>query len=417
MLPLRIALRYLFAKKSHTAVNVISMISMAGIAVAAMAMVCVLSVFNGFTDLASARLSAIDPDIRISPRQSKVIAAADSIAAALARIEGVGAAAPVLQQKALAIAGDAQLPVTVKGVPGGYPAITSLPSLLIDGVMIDASDTTYAAEGYPGPFALLSIGAAINTGARPSLETPFQLTVPRRTGHINPALPMAAFVTDTLYVSGVYQTNQSEYDEDLVYIPLDVARRLFDYPDEATSIEIAFSAEADPLTTTSEIHKILGNEDFVIADRLMQQEASFRMIQIEKWITFAMLLFVLVMASFNILSTMSMLIIEKEDNMRILAALGATQRMVRRIFLCEGMLIALIGGAIGIVTGIALCLVQQRFGLISLGGDHTHMSVIVYPCRLAVTDLLITCGVVAAIGFISGVVSSRSAAGYEKNKR
>lgn len=408
MLALRIALRYLFAKKSHTAVNVISMISMAGVAVAAMAIVCVLSVFNGFTDLASERLSAIDPDIRITPRHGKVVAQADSIAAILARIDGVGTAAPVLQQKALAIAGDAQLPVTVKGVPEGYEAVTSLSSLMIDGVMVDAADTTYAAEGYPGPFALLSIGAAVNVGARPSLERPFLLTVPRRTGRINPALPMAAFVTDTLYVSGVYQTNQAEYDEDLVYVPLSVARRLFDYPDEATSIEIAFSPGASGRAVTAEVERVMGPE-YIVADRLMQQEASFRMIKIEKWITFAMLLFVLVMASFNILSTMSMLIIEKEDNMRILAAMGASRGMIRRIFLDEGMLIALIGGAAGIICGIVLCLLQQHFGLISLGGDHEHMSVVVYPCRLAVSDIILTCGVVCVIGLLSGIISSRAA--------
>lgn len=407
MLALRIALRYLFAKKSHTAVNVISMISMAGIAVAAMAMVCVLSVFNGFTDLASERLSAIDPDMKVTPRSGKVIAASDSIAAALARIDGVRAAAPVLEQKALAMSGDAQLPVTVKGVPGGYQSFTALSTLVIDGVMIDPADTTYAAEGYPGPFALLSVGAAINTGARPSLESPLLLTVPRRTGRINPALPLAAFVTDTLYVSGVYQSNQMEYDEDMMLVPLETARHLFDYSDEATSIELALGHDADPAHMLAAVEEALGPE-YIVADRLRQQEESFRMIQIEKWITFAMLLFVLVMASFNILSTMSMLIIEKEDNLRILRALGATDGMIRRIFLGEGLLIALIGGATGILLGIVLALLQQHFGIIALGGDHSQMSVVAYPCRLAAGDVLITCCVVTVIGLVSGLVSSRS---------
>lgn len=407
MLALRIALRYLFARKSHTAVNVISMISMAGIAVAAMAMTCVLSVFNGFTDLAAERLSAIDPDIRVTPRSGKVIAASDSIAAALARIDGVRAAAPVMEQKALAISGDAQLPVTVKGVPGGYSTFTALSTLVIDGVMVDPADTTYAADGYPGPFALLSVGAAINTGARPSLERPFLLTVPRRTGRINPALPLAAFVTDTLFVSGVYQTNQMDYDEDMLLVPLASARRLFDYADEATSIELALDRDADPDKALEAVEAALGPQ-YIVADRLRQQEESFRMIQIEKWITFAILLFVLVMASFNILSTMSMLIIEKEDNLRIFRALGASGGMIRRIFLYEGLLIALIGGAIGITLGIILALLQQHFGLISLGGDHSQMSVVAYPCRLALSDVLLTAAVVTVIGLISGLVSSRS---------
>ncbi|MDE6395083.1 MAG: FtsX-like permease family protein, partial [Duncaniella sp.] len=147
---------------------------------------------------------------------------------------------------------------------------------------------------------------------------------------------------------------------------------------------------------------------YIVADRLRQQDASFRMIRIEKWITFLMLLFVLVMASFNILSTMSMLIIEKEDNMRILTSLGASRSMLRRIFLYEGMLIAVIGGVLGIVIGVILCLLQQHFGLIGLGGDPSQMSISYYPCRPALPDILITVAVVLIIGYLSGLISSRS---------
>lgn len=155
------------------------------------------------------------------------------------------------------------------------------------------------------------------------------------------------------------------------------------------------------------IGAVLG-DGYVVADRLGQQDSSFRMIQIEKWITFLMLLFVLMMASFNILSTMSMLIIEKEDNLRIFTAMGASRAMLRRMFLYEGMFIALLGGAIGLVTGIFLCLMQQHFGIISLGGDPSQLSISYYPCRLATSDILVTAGVVLVIGFISGFISSRS---------
>lgn len=407
MIALRIALRYLFSPKSHTAVNVISLISMAGIAVAAMAMVCVLSVFNGFTDLASERLSAIDPDVRITRSDGRVIENADSMAAELAAVPGIAAVAPVLEQKALAIFDGAQLPVTVRGIPGGYSSLTALQTMVIDGAMIDPSDSTLAAQGYEGPFALLSVGAAINTGARPSLDKPLLLTVPRRMGRINPALPMAAFLTDTLFVSGVYQSNQTEFDEDLVFIPLSSARRLFDYTDQASMLEVAIADGADPDKVVASLADSLG-PDYLVADRLRQQEASFRMIEIEKWITFMLLFFVLVMASFNILSTMSMLIIEKEGNMRILMAMGADRGMLRHIFLCEGMMVAFIGGAIGIALGIILTLLQQHLGIIELGGDHSQMSVVAYPCRLAMTDVAITTVVVAVIGFLSGLVSSRT---------
>lgn len=391
---LHIALRYLFAPKSHTAVNVITMISMAGIAVAAMAMVCVMSVFNGFTDLAAERLSAFDPDLRVSPRSGRVITHADSLAAVLARIPGVRAAAPVMEQKALVMFGEAQLPVTVKGVPDDYGAVTALSPLLIDGIEV------------PG-CALFSIGAALNSGVRPSAERPVVFTVPRRTGRVNPALPLAAFVTDTILVSGVFQTNQQEIDDDLVILPLSDARRLFDYSDaEATSVELALEPGADAGKAAAAVAAAVG-EGCVVADRMQQQEASFRMIKIEKWLTFAMLLFVLVMASFNILSTMSMLIIEKEDNMHVLRAMGASPTMCRHIFLYEGILVAVIGGLVGILAGVILSLLQQHFGLIELGGDHSHMSVTAYPCRLAATDTLLTLAVVITIGLLSGKIAER----------
>lgn len=398
MLALRVALRYLFARKSHAAVNVISMISTAGIAVASFAMVCVLSVFNGFSDLAAERLSAIDPEIKVTLPYGAVITDGDSLARAIESVDGVAAVRRVLEQRALAVSDGEQMPVRVRGIDAGYSDVSSLSDLVIDGVMVDEPDV---------PYTLLSVGVAIGTGARPSLETPFILTAPRRLGRINPAFPMAAFRSDTLFVSGVYQSNQTEYDEDLVYVPLASARSLFDYTTEVTSLDIAVETGRDPASVVAELTRQLG-DTYVVADRLRQQDASFRMIRIEKWITFLMLLFVLVMASFNILSTMSMLIIEKEDNMRILTSLGASRSMLRRIFLYEGMLIALIGGAIGIVTGVILCLLQQHFGIIGLGGDPSQMSISYYPCRPALPDILLTVAVVLLIGYLSGLISSRS---------
>ncbi len=404
MLSLRIALRYLFARKSHSAVNVISVISTAGIAVASMAMVCVLSVFNGFTDLASERQSAVAPDIRVTPRQGKVFESADSIAGIVAKVPGVGMVAPVLTERALAVFDGAQMPVMVKGVPSPYSAVSSISSLVIDGVMIDEPSE---APDSMLDYALASVGVAINTGARPSFERPLMLTVPRRVGRINPAFPLGAFSTDTLFVSGVFQTNEADYDESLVIVPLRVARRLFEYPTQASAFEISVSPGFRHDDVIEEVESVMG-DGFVVADRLRQQETAFRMIEIEKWITFLMLLFVLVMASFNILSTMSMLIIEKEDNLRVMRSFGASQRLLRRIFLDEGVLIAIMGGAAGIIVGVLLCLAQQAWGLISLGGDHEHMSVVAYPCRLAVTDTLLTAGVVLVIGMVSGFIASRS---------
>lgn len=404
MLALRIALRYLFARKSHSAVNVISIISTAGIAVASMAIICVLSVFNGFSDLAAERQSAVDPDLLVTPVSGKVFDGADSLVEELTRIPGVKMVAPVLSERALAISAGTQMPVKVKGVPAPYSGVSSISTLVIDGIMVD--DTS----GMPDDgrnYALLSVGTAISTGARPSMEQPLYLTVPRRVGRINPAFPLGAFLTDTLFVSGVFQTNEPEYDEDLVIVPLHVARKLFGYTTQASALEIALDPKAGQKQVIAAIEEALG-PGFIVADRLRQQETAFRMIEIEKWITFLMLLFVLVMASFNILSTMSMLIIEKEANLKVMKAMGASLSLIRRIFHLEGLLIALIGGLAGIVTGTALCLAQQKWGFISLGGDHSKMSVIAYPCRLEVSDILVTVLVVLVIGIISGFIASRS---------
>lgn len=396
---LRIAIRYLLARKSHTAVNIISYISMAGIAVAAMAMVCVLSVFNGFSQLASDRLSLVNPDIKVTPVDTRVIANADSLAEELSRIPGVVTALPTLQGEALAVYDGAQLPVGVCGIPDGFDRVSSLGSLLIDGEM------NHRVYGFGG--ALLGVGTAVQLDARPSVEQTLLLTVPRRLGRINPALPMAAFSTDTLVVTGVYRTNQPEFDNAMVYVSLADARNLLDYTTEGTAIEIAVDSPDEVGAVVSAIESKLG-EGYLVADRLRQESHSFRMIAIEKWITFLMLVFVLIMASFNILSSLSMLIIEKEESLMILSSLGAPDGMLRRIFMNQGILVAVTGGAAGIIIGVVLCLVQEHFGVITLGGDHSQMSIVTYPCVLELTDVLVTARVVLVIGLISGFIASRS---------
>ncbi len=399
MISLRIAIRYLLAKKSHTAVNVISYISMAGIAVAAMAMICVLSVFNGFSDLASERLSMVDPDIKVSYRAARVIGNADSLAEEIGRMPGVRSALPTLRAEALAIYGDVQQPVNIVGVPKGFGEISALGSLVIDGEM---NPSTYDLRG-----AVLGVGVAVQLGARPSMERTLLLTVPRRIGRINPAFPMAAFTTDTLIVTGVYRTNQTELDNGMIYIPLAMARKLLDYTTEATAIEIGITEGVKEADVVAALEERLGS-DYLVADRLRQESHSFRMISIEKWITFLMLVFVLIMASFNILSSLSMLIIEKEESLMILSSIGATDKMLRRIFLDQGILVGLTGGAIGIIIGVCLCLAQQHYGFITLGGDHSQMSIVTYPCVLRLTDVLITAAVVSVIGFFAGLIASRA---------
>lgn len=397
MLSLRIALRYLFARKSHNAVNIISLVSMAGVAVAALAMICVLSVFNGFSDIAASRLSMIDPQIKVTRTDGKVITEADSVISIVKTLTAVSEALPTITSQALAIYEDAQLPVMVTGVPDDYYKVSDLTSTIIDGEMRRSDEY--------GRYATLSVGVALSLGARPSYDNAIRIMAPRRSGHINPALPLSSFVADTLIISSVYQSEQAEYDVDRIVIPIDDARRLFEYTTQASSIDIALADDADVKATVRNLSRALGN-DYVVADRFQQQQTAFRMITIEKWVTFLMLSFILIMASFNILSTMSMLIIEKRHSISILSALGANDSLIRRIFLNQGFLIATVGGISGLIAGIILVMIQATFHIIGLGGDPSQMSIDSYPVRLAAADIAVVAGIVIVIGLISGTISA-----------
>lgn len=397
MVSLRIAIRYLFSKKTHNAVNVISLISLAGVAVATMAIVCVLSVFNGFSDLSAAHLSLLDPDLKITPVEGKSISSVDSLISEIEQIDGVDVAIPTIEEQALAIYGDRQMPVMIKGVPPEYENTTDIKSIVIDG---DFCLTDSIAS-----YATLSVGVAIGLGATPSFYRYLGIYMPKREGRVNVANPMTAFRSDSLIVAAVYQVAQAEYDTDMVILPLENVARLLDYDDEATAIEVKLKSSANLSKVTPQMQTILG-DGFVVKDRLRQQEQSFRMIEIEKWITFLMLAFILIIASFNIISTLSMLVIEKSENIHTLHSLGATSTMISRIFMLEGWLISIVGGIAGIIIGVILTLAQQWGGFIKLSGDPSALSIDHYPVRLDVMDLFVVMGLVIVIGFFTAQITA-----------
>lgn len=404
MLSLRVALRYLFAPKSHAAVNVISAISVAGVAVATLAIVCVLSVFNGFTDLAADRLSVLDPSLKITPADGKVIAGADNVAATVVNSAGdaVNSVSAIVEEHSLAIYGGRQLTVRVKGVDSLYNT-SRLEPAVIDGEFALERDSHGHAP------ATIGVGAAISLGAHPGYYDWLRLYTPRRRGRINPAAPMTAFRGDSVMVSGVFQLNQAEYDNDLVIVPVDVARRLLDYTDEATALEVELRDDADAGAVARSLRDVLGS-DYVVSDRLQQQSATYRMIEVEKWVTLALLVFILAIASFNIVSTLSMLVIEKRGDIATYYALGSTRGFVGRVFFDQGFLISAVGSVSGILLGVGLCLLQQHFGLIKLGGDPSQLSVTTYPVRVSLSDLAVILAVSAAVSAAVGLVA-RSIAG------
>lgn len=389
LLSWRIACRYLLSRKSHNAVNVISIISVAGVAVATAAIVIVMSVFNGFSLLAAMHLSEMDPDAKVLPAFGKTIANADSLASAILQMPEAAAAEPVIEERALAIADGKQMPVIFKGVGLSYGDVSHIDSLMIDGQRL--------AYPYGSPGMQESVGVALGLEARPGIAASVDLYAPRRLGRINPANPQASFRHQRFIVTGVFQVNQPEYDNEYVIIPIDEARSLLEYTDECTAIEVAASGE-DSEKAAAAIAKRLG-PDYKVLSRGEQEEVAFRMISIEKWVTFLMLAFILVIASFNIISTLSLLVIEKRDNMATLRALGATAGMISGIFMRQGWLITMAGGLAGIVLGSILTLTQQYGHFIKLNGDPSMLTIDSYPVRLEPFDLAIALAAVALVAF------------------
>ena len=394
---LKIATRYLVSKKTHSAVNIISIISVCGVIVTTAALVCVLSVFNGFAGLIGGKLSMLDPEIAVTAAKGKVIADADSVLRLVQSIDGVERAVPVVDDHCLALFGDYQMPVRVKGVPADYNSMNSIDDALLEGeFLLDDSVSKYA---------VLSVGAALQLHARPGFFGQIRLYAPQRRGEVNLANPMGAFRSDSVFVGGVYQIEQSVYDRDMIFIPIDVARYLFDYEKEASAIEVKMAEGSDEAKVLAAMTNALG-DDYCVKNRLMQQAASFRMVNIEKWVTFLLLGFIMVIATFNVISTLSLLILEKDESIRTFRNLGASDKQITGIFVAEGWLISLTGAVLGVALGLFLCLIQQTYGLITLQGNTASMIVRAYPVRIEWGDVAIVFALVAAVGLLTSIATS-----------
>lgn len=406
MLSLRIALRYLLSHKSHGAVNVISAVAIAGVAVAAAAMIIVLSVFNGFTQLVEKKTSSFNPPLLVLPVAAHTIANADSLADALATTPGVALAAPLIDEQAFAISAHGQMPVNIRALPPRAIAASGLPSILLASGPAEAApaqEATAAPASAASEAAFLSVGAALTLNAHPA-DT-IGLFEPRRLGRVNPANPMKAFRGAQLRVQGVYQVEQEEQDRDMLVVPLSVARRLLDYTTEATGIAIYLTSDSPSLlaSTRSALADRLP-AGYRVADRIEQEADAHRMIALEKWITFLMLLFILAISSFNIISTLSLMVVEKQANMAVFSAIGAPNRLIRAIFANQGWLITLLGGIVGLLIGSLITLGQQTFGWVKIQASNPAvMAIDYYPVQLQATDILI---ILAAILLTATIISA-----------
>lgn len=386
-LSLKIAIRYLFSKKSHTAINAVSIVSVCGVAIATMAMICTLSVYNGFEEIISSLYSEIDPHLEVRAKAGKTLDTTAPEVKRLTEIKGIEAVTSVVEDNALAVYGNKQQPVVIKGVPANYSSVNNIDDALLDGETMFADSL---------PYAVIGVGISNTLMVAPHFLSPIYLYAPKRKAKVNLINPSTSFNTRQVYCSGVFSISQSESDNKFVYVPIEVAKQLFDYTTEATLLEIKVTDEQNVGEVQKEVQNILG-EEYVVKDRIEQKSEAFSMMAIEKWITFFMLLFVLVISTFNIIASVSMLIIDKKENIKTLHNLGSKESFITRIFFNQGVLISFIGAVIGVLLGLALSLMQQHFGILKMGANFI---VEYYPVKVIWSDVLLVVAVVVAIGVL-----------------
>ena len=391
-----IAKRYLFSKKSHNAINVISGVSVCGVALATLALVCTLSVFNGFQDLVTTMFTAFDPELKITAVSGKVFDAQDDRIQSLKQMPEVEVFSESLEDNVMVQYKDRQAMAVIKGVEDNFSQLTAIDSILYGrGEMVLHDEVV--AYAIPG-IELVSI---LGTGVR--FLDPLEIYAPKRGSKINVASPASSFNSDYLHSSGlVFAVNQQKYDASYILTSLKFARDLFQYDTEVSSIELKLKEGANINKVQGRIASLFG-KDFQVLNRYEQQADTYRIMEVEKLISYLFLTFILLIACFNVIGSLSMLIIDKRTDVVTLRNLGANDKIIKRIFLLEGCLISFLGALIGVVLGVALCLVQQEFGLISLGsGDSAGAFVVdAYPVNVQLTDVLLVLLTVLVISFFS----------------
>ena len=392
--PFYIARRYLFSKKSTHAINVISGISVVGVAVASMALVVTLSVFNGFHDIVASLFTQMDPQLKITSLKGKTFPADDPVLTKIRRLPQVEVATECLEDQALAVYQDRQLMVKVKGVEDNFDSLTHIREILEgDGKFeLHAADMNY---GIPG------LGVAYLLGMGYTYDQPLKIYAPKREGQLDMANPADGFVEDELFSPGVvFLLKQGKYDKNYILTSIYFTRRLFGQDGMVSSLEIRLKPGSDFDAVKSQMQE-LAQGKFLISDRYEQQDDTFRIMKIEKLIAYIFLSFILVIACFNIIGSLSMLIIDKKDDVVTLRNLGASDHQITRIFLFEGRMISAIGAVIGIAIGLLLCWIQQQYGLVRLGSSEGSFIVDAYPVSVHPMDIVIIFVTVLLVGFLA----------------
>lgn len=391
--PFFIAKRYLFSKKSHNAINVISAISVCGVALATLAMVCTLSVFNGFQDMVATFFTAFDPQIKITSVKGKVFDGSEPVFSEIRTMPEIAVYSESVEDNAMVQYKGRQVMAVIKGVEDNFDKLSPIDSILFGrGELILHDEVVdYAIPG-------LQLLSTLGTGIR--FLDPLEIYAPKRGSRINMSNPMSSFVSDRLFSSGLtFTVNQEKYDASYIITSIGFARRLFQYTDEVSAVNLRLTPEADEASVIRKLQEKLG-EDFRIQNRYEQQSDTFRIMEIEKLISYIFLVFILMIACFNVIGSLSMLIIDKKNDVQTLRNLGASDSQIVRIFLFEGRMISFIGAVAGVIIGLALCLIQQEYGIISLGSAGSFI-VDSYPVSVHAWDVVLVFATVLVVGFIS----------------
>ncbi len=389
-----IARRYLFSKKKHNAVNIISGISVCGVALATLAMVCTLSVFNGFQDMVAGFFTAFDPELKITVREGKVFRPDTEALKRVHALPEIDVWSETLEENAMVQYKDRQLMAVIKGVEDNFEQLTSIDSLLYGAGRFVLKDDVVE-------YGILGIDLMSQLGTGIQFVDPLQVYAPKRDVRVNLANPAAAFTREYLFSPGtVFVVNQEKYDAHYIVTSLGFARRLFHYDTEVTAIELKLKTGSDVSAVKKKIAAMLG-EEFKVQDRYEQQADVFRIMEIEKLISYLFLTFILAITCFNVIGSLSMLILDKREDVDTLRNLGADDRLIVRIFLFEGRLISVFGAVGGILLGLLLCFGQQQFGFISLGEGNGAFLVDAYPVSVHVMDVLMVFATVLVVGSLS----------------
>lgn len=392
--PFYIARRYLFSKKSTHVINIISGISVVGVAVATMALVVTLSVFNGFHDLVASLLTSFDPQIEIVPTKGKTAPADDPILTKIRNLPQVDVATESVEDQAMAIYKGRQAMIKVKGVEDNFSELSHINDILY-------GDGEFSLHAANLQFGVVGIRLADNLGMTADWDGQLNIYAPKREGQLDLMNPTEGFVEDSVISPGVvFSVKQARYDRDYVLTSIAFARNLFGQQGMLSQLEIRLKPGSDLDAVKAEMQKIAGSK-YRVLDRMEQQADTFKIMKIEKFIAYIFLTFILAVACFNIIGSLSMLIIDKKNDVVTLRNMGASDKQIVRIFLFEGRMISAIGAILGILVGLLLCWLQQVYGLVSLGRSSGSFIVDAYPVSVHPEDIIIIFITVLAVGFAS----------------